>query len=177
MAEAVERGQHGRAVLKPLRHNGQEYSGINVLMLWGAAMEAGYCSPFWMTFKQAKELGAHVRKGERGAPVVYAGTLNKTEEQENGNEEERVIPFMKAYTVFNVEQIEGLARSLLRKPEPVIDPAQRIDHAEAFFAASGADFGMAAIEPFTAAAAITCRCPSSSVSVALKPTMRPWRMS
>ena len=46
-------------VTKPLRHNGQSYSGINVLMLWGAAMDAGFCSPTWMTFKQAKELGAH----------------------------------------------------------------------------------------------------------------------
>jgi len=49
-------------VTKPLRHNGQAYSGINVLMLWGAAMEAGFCSPTWMTFKQAKELGRNARK-------------------------------------------------------------------------------------------------------------------
>ena len=46
---------------------------------------------------------------------------------------------MKAYTVFNVEQIEGLPEHYYAKPEPVIDEAQRIDHADAFFAASGAD--------------------------------------
>jgi len=126
-------------ITKPLRHNGQTYSGINVLMLWGAAVEAGYCSPYWMTFKQAKELGAHVRKGEGGNPVVYANTLTKTEEQENGATEERKIPFMKAYTVFNVEQIEGLPDHYYVKPDPVIDPAQRIAHAEAFFSATGAD--------------------------------------
>jgi antirestriction protein ArdC len=126
-------------ITKPLRHNGQTYSGINVLMLWGAAVEAGYCSPYWMTFKQAKELGAHVRKGEGGNPVVYANTLTKTEEQENGATEERKIPFMKAYTVFNVEQIEGLPEHYYVKPDPVIDPAQRIAHAEAFFSATGAD--------------------------------------
>jgi len=126
-------------ITKPLRHNGQTYSGINVLMLWGAAVEAGYCSPYWMTFKQAKELGAHVRKGEGGNPVVYANTLTKTEEQENGATEERKIPFMKAYTVFNVEQIEGLPDHYYVKPDPVIDPAQRIAHAEAFFGATGAD--------------------------------------
>lgn len=126
-------------IVKPLRHNGMAYSGINVLMLWGAAMEEGFLSPYWMTFKQAKELGAHVRKGERGNPVVYANTIIKTEEQEDGGEEERTIPFMKAYTVFNVEQIEGLPDHYYTKPEPVIDPAQRIDHAEAFFAATGAD--------------------------------------
>lgn len=126
-------------VIKPLRHSGQAYSGINVLMLWGAAMEAGYCSPYWMTYRQAKELGAHVRKGERGNPVVYAGTLNKTEEQDDGTEEERSFRFMKAYTVFNVDQVEGLPDHYYVKPEPVIDSAQRDETADNFFAATGAD--------------------------------------
>jgi hypothetical protein len=58
-----------------------------------------------MTFKQAQELGAHVRKGESGHLVVYANTITKTEEGENGQDEERKIPFMKGYTVFNVEQL------------------------------------------------------------------------
>lgn len=53
-------------ITKPLRHNGMPYNGINVLMLWGASVEAGYLFPYWMTFRQAKELDAHVRKGERG---------------------------------------------------------------------------------------------------------------
>ncbi len=120
-------------IVKPLRHNGQPYNGINVLMLWGASVEAGYLSPYWMTYKQAKQLGAHVTKGERGNLVVYASTITKTEEQENGTEEERQIPFMKGYTVFNVEQIEGLPEHYYAKPDPVIDPSQRIDHADEFF--------------------------------------------
>jgi antirestriction protein ArdC len=126
-------------IVRPLSLNGVAYSGINVLMLWGAALEAGYGSPYWMTFKQAKELGAHVRKGERGNPVVYANTITKTEETEDGSEEERTIPFMKAYTVFNVEQIDGLPEHFYAKPEPIIDPARRMEHADAFFAATGAD--------------------------------------
>ncbi|MCF3932868.1 ssDNA-binding domain-containing protein [Acuticoccus sp. M5D2P5] len=126
-------------IVKPLRHNGMAYSGINVLMLWGAALESGYLSPYWMIFRQAKELGAFVRKGELGNPVVYANTITRTEEQEDGTAEERTIPFMKAYTVFNVEQIEGLPAHYNAKPEPVIDPAARIDHAESFFAATGAN--------------------------------------
>lgn len=126
-------------IVKPLRHNGLPYSGINILMLWGAAMEAGFASPYWMTFRQAMELGAHVRKGEHGNPVVYASTITKTEEQDDGSEEERSIPFMKAYTVFNVEQIDGLPAHYYVRPEPVIDPEQRIGHAETFFAATGAD--------------------------------------
>ncbi|HWJ88725.1 MAG TPA: zincin-like metallopeptidase domain-containing protein [Pelagibacterium sp.] len=119
-------------IVRPLRHNGMAYSGINVLMLWGAAWEAGYNSPYWMTFKQAKELGAHVRKGERGNPVVYANTITRTEE-------ERTIPFMKAYSVFNVEQIDGLADHYYAKVEPVINAAQRIGNADSFVAATGAD--------------------------------------
>lgn len=126
-------------IMRPLRHNGQPYSGINILMLWSASLEGCFGSPYWMTFKQAKSLGAHVRKGERGNPVVYANTITKIEEQDDGSEEERAIPFMKAYTVFNVEQIDGLPEHYYVKPEPVIDPAQRIDHAERFFAATGAD--------------------------------------
>ena len=126
-------------IIKPLRHNGMPYSGINVLMLWGAAMEGGYISPFWMTYRQAAEFGAHVRKGERGNLVVYANTITKTEEQDDGSAEERKIPFMKGYSVFNVEQIDGLPEHFYRKPEPVIDGAERIEHAEAFFAATRAD--------------------------------------
>jgi len=126
-------------IIKPLRHNGMPYSGINVLMLWGAAMEGGYLSPFWMTYRQATEFGAHVRKGERGNLVVYANTITKTEEQDDGSAEERNIPFMKGYSVFNVEQIEGLPEHFYRKPEPVIDGAERIEHAEAFFATTRAD--------------------------------------
>ena len=126
-------------ITKPLRHNGIPYNGINVLMLWGAAAEAGYLSPTWMTFKQAKDMGAGVCKGERGSLVVYANSITKTEEQDDGSEEERTIPFMKGYTVFNVEQIDGLPEAFYAKPEPVIDPAERIAHADAFFAATGAD--------------------------------------
>lgn len=126
-------------IVRPLRHNGLPYSGINVLMLWSAAVESGYASPFWMTFKQAQELGAHVRKGERGHLVVYANTITKTEEGENEQDEERKIPFMKGYTVFNIEQIDGLPEHYAAMPEAVIDAALRIDHAESFVAATGAN--------------------------------------
>ncbi|WP_068240746.1 ArdC family protein, partial [Tritonibacter horizontis] len=132
------RNMEGR-IVKPLRHNGMPYNGINVLMLWAASVEAGYVSPHWMTFKQAKELGANVRKGERGSLVVYANSITKTEEQDDGTEEERKIPFMKGYSVFNVDQIEGLPEQYYAKPEPIIDGVERIAHADAFFAATGAD--------------------------------------
>ena len=127
-------------ITRPLRHNGQPYNGINILMLWSAAVSEGYSAPIWMTFKQAKELGANVRKGEKGELVVYANTITRTEVDENtGEEAEQAIPFMKGYTVFNVEQIEGLPAHYTQLAEPVLDPVQRIEHAESFFAATGAD--------------------------------------
>lgn len=63
----------GQAVVtKPLRHNGIPYHGINVVTLWCEAVEKGYGSPFWFTYKQAQEMSAQVRKGEKSALVVYA---------------------------------------------------------------------------------------------------------
>ena len=127
-------------ITRPLRFNGTPYNGINVLMLWASAVERGFAAPIWMTFKQAKELGGHVRKGEKGSLVVYANTISRTEiDADTGEEEERDIPFMKGYTAFNVEQIEGLPAHFYAVAEPQLDPVERIDHAEAFFAATSAD--------------------------------------
>jgi len=54
-------------ITRPLRANGLAYQGINVLVLWSEAVTKGYSAPIWMTFRQALELNAHVRKGERGS--------------------------------------------------------------------------------------------------------------
>ena len=67
-------------ISRPLRHNGTPYSGINILMLWGASVEHGFTSPNWMTFRQALALNAHVRKSEKGSLVVYANTFTRTED-------------------------------------------------------------------------------------------------
>jgi antirestriction protein ArdC len=108
-------------------------------MLWSAAMAKGYAAPIWMTFKQALDLNAHVRKGEAGSLVVYADKITRTEtDADTGEESERSIPFMKGYTVFNVEQIEGLPEHYYGKPAPRTEAVQRIERAETFFAATGA---------------------------------------
>jgi antirestriction protein ArdC len=126
-------------ITRPLRHNGVAYSGINILMLWASAIEQGFAAPIWMTFKQATELDAHVRKGEKGSLVVYANSITKTEDDGSGNEVEREIPFMKGYTVFNVEQIEGLPAIYYTVPEVKLTTVERIERAEAFFASTRAD--------------------------------------
>jgi antirestriction protein ArdC len=133
-------GDHaGSRVARPLRASGQPYRGINVLMLWSAAMEQGFTTPVWLTFKQALDLKAHVRKGERGSLVVYADRMTRAEtDAESGKETERSIPFLKSYTVFNVEQIAGLPEHFYAKPEPKGENLQRIMRAELFFAATRA---------------------------------------
>jgi antirestriction protein ArdC len=126
-------------ITRPLRANGIPYRGINVVMLWSAAMAKGYAAPQWMTFKQALGLNAHVRKGETGSLVVYASKFTRTETDDGtGEESERDIPFMKGYTVFNVEQIEGLPAQFYPKPEPRSEELLRNQRAEAFFAATKA---------------------------------------
>jgi antirestriction protein ArdC len=128
-------------VTRPLRHRGRPDRGITILMLWSAAVAGGYSAPIWMTFRQAQELGGHVQKGEHGSLVVYANTFTRTDtDAETGEETEQEIPFLKGYTVFNVEQIEGLpAHYYAMAQEPALEPARRDSRAEAFFAATGAD--------------------------------------
>jgi antirestriction protein ArdC len=144
-----------RLPLLPLRQNGAPYRGINVLLLWGDAIEKGFVRNIWMTYKQAAEIGAHVRKGEHGSMVVYADRYVKAEENDKGEEVERSIPFMKAYTVFNVEQIEGLPAHYYEPPAPRDDSRAIVlaEEAEAFFAASGAVFRHGGNRAFYAPAA------------------------
>lgn len=125
-------------ITRPLRHNGEPYRGVNVLMLWSEAMDKGYIAPIWMTFKQALHLKGHVRKGEHGTLVIHADTFTKTGTDDKGEEVEQTIPFMKGYTVFNVEQIDGLPDRYYPKPEPKGEPARLIEEAEAFFKGTGA---------------------------------------
>ena len=126
-------------ITRPLRHNGQAYSGIDILMLWTSAVEQGFTAPIWMTFKQALELNAHVRKAEKGSLVVYANSITKREhDDKTGPDIERELSFLKGYTVFNVEQIEGLPEIYYAKIEPKFSPVERIAHAETFFAGTGA---------------------------------------
>ncbi|MBY3179782.1 DUF1738 domain-containing protein [Rhizobium leguminosarum] len=125
-------------ITRPRRHNGQAYSGMNVLLLWSEGMARGFTSPMWMTFNQALELGAAVRKGETGSTVVFASRFTKSETDGSGNEVDREFPFLKAYSVFNVEQIDGLPDHFHHRPVPVLDRVERIENADRFFRNTGA---------------------------------------
>jgi antirestriction protein ArdC len=125
-------------ITRPLRGNGVPYKGINVLMLWGEAELKGYNCPTWMTYRQAQELGGQVRKGETGSLVVYADRMTRTEKDEQGKLFDREIPFLKGYSVFNCEQVDGLPESFYPRPTPPTSKLARIADAEDFAAHTGA---------------------------------------
>jgi antirestriction protein ArdC len=121
---------------------GRTYSGVNVLLLWGAVIEHGHPSQSWLTFRQAQEAGGCVRKGERGVTVVYADRfIPKGEAERAAREDEsaRAVPFLKRFTVFNVAQCEGLRPGLAADPEPLPE-CEIVPVAEALIKASKADF-------------------------------------
>jgi antirestriction protein ArdC len=123
----------------PLRHNGQGYRGINVLILWGQAQEAGYASPYWMTYRQALVLGGQVRKGERSTQVVYYGTAAKDSEPEQGEDGKKLFRFIRTYNVFNAGQIDELPQRFYAGQPAAAPVAERIPELEAFVNRTGAD--------------------------------------
>jgi antirestriction protein ArdC len=90
---------------------GRQYSGVNVLILWEAAIDRGFTGQGWLTFRQALSLGSHVRKGERCTTVVYADRFVPNDEKRRAaetGEDAQAIPFLKRFTVFNIDQCEDL---------------------------------------------------------------------
>jgi antirestriction protein ArdC len=98
------------------------YRGINVFLL----AFAGYGSQFWLTFNQAKQLGGNVRKGEHGTKIVFWKCNHYETETEDGGTEERKSAFLRYYTVFNLEQTEGLSALLTLPPAFPIESAEEI---------------------------------------------------
>ena len=126
-------------VSRPLRFNAVPYRGINVVLLWMSALRRHFTSPLWMTYRQAAELGGQVRRGETGSLVVYADTFTRREAGDDGEEQEVAVPFLKSYSVFNSDQIDGLPPRYYAQATQPPNAAERIEHAERFFAYTGAD--------------------------------------
>jgi antirestriction protein ArdC len=100
---------------------GRQYSGVNVLILWGAVIEHGFAGQSWLTFRQALSLGGHVRKGERGTTVVYADRFVPQDEKRRADEtgdEAQAIPFLKRFTVFNSDQCDELPDGIATAAPP-----------------------------------------------------------
>ena len=120
----------------------RSYSGINVLILWGAVIEHGFPGQGWLTFRQALSLGGHVRKGERGTTVVYADRFTPEDEKRRAfeaGEEAQAIPFLKRFTVFNTAQCDGLPDDI-EATVPPPPPGMIEPQVEALIKATGIDF-------------------------------------
>ncbi len=126
---------------------GRAYSGINVLILWGAVISHDFPNQGWLTFRQALSLGGHVRKGACGTAIVYADRFVPDHERRRARQtgdEAQAIPFLKRFTVFNVAQCDGLPENLVASVPPqgsglpvpgLIEPT-----VDALIRASGIDF-------------------------------------
>jgi len=132
----------------------RRYSGINVLILWGAVIERGFAGQSWLTFRQALSLGGHVRKGERGTTVVYADRFVPKDEKRRAREdggEAQAIPFLKRFTVFNTDQCEDLPAEIATAapppPQGLIEPT-----VEALIKATGITFHIGGDRAFYAPA-------------------------
>ncbi|MCW6531320.1 zincin-like metallopeptidase domain-containing protein [Sphingomonas sp. MMSM20] len=129
---------------------GRSYSGVNVLLLWGAVIAHGYPSQSWLTFRQAREAGGSVIKGERGQTVVYADRFIPEAEKAKAaasGEDAKAVPFLKRFTVFNIAQCEGLRPGFALDPAPLPE-REIVPVAEEVIAASGVDFRIGGSKAF-----------------------------
>jgi len=118
----------------------RHYSGINILILWDAVIKHGFASQEWLTFRQALFLGGYVRKGEHGTVICYADNFIPKDERERARAEgddPSAVPFLKRFTVFNVDQCDGLPAQIVPPPRLPSEFEPSPD-ADALIAATGA---------------------------------------
>lgn len=128
----------------------RRYSGINILILWGAVIEKGFRGQNWLTFRQALALGGCVRRGEKGTSVCYADRFipkGEIERAAKTGDDPNAVPFLKRFTVFNVDQCDGLPPTVFAGTEPLPE-REVIPHAERLIAATGADFRIGGARAF-----------------------------
>ena len=110
----------------------RDYNGINTLLLWLEQREKGYATGDWLSFKQARQIGGNVRKGEKGTRIVFFKKIDKEIENKAGEAEIKQILMAKYSYVFNTAQIDGIEREKLEALQQEHMAAQEIlDHSEA----------------------------------------------
>ena len=119
-------------------HSKRPYHGANVIQLWMNQTAFGYPTAEWVSFKQALEFGGSVRKGEHGVPIFFVSSIEREEKNRQGEDVTRRIPFLKAYTVFNVAQCDGLPA---RELASVRSEFERLENVETYLRAVGAKVG------------------------------------
>lgn len=128
-------GEGGR----PLRHEGTPYNGINCLWLWTIADARGYRSRYWMTARQADELGARVRRKADPSMSIYASSFRKAGQPGSmGEATGQLVRFLRHYIVYNADEIEGLPDYYYARDVPPTPSllSQRQDAIDAFLGSS-----------------------------------------
>lgn len=85
----------------------KQYSGINILILWAQMMRKRYTTNGWLTFKQVHKMRGHVIKGEQGTRCFYYDLVEVKDDDNEDNEELKLVPYTKCFVVFNLDQISG----------------------------------------------------------------------
>lgn len=101
------------------------YRGINYFLL----ALAPYRDSRWLSFRQAKELGGHVRRGEEATLVIFWKRWEVGDETQDERQRKRSVPLLRHYFVFNAEQCDGIRLPPLDAPVEVTNP-QKIEAAE-----------------------------------------------
>ena len=136
------------------------YSGCNVILLW-LARNRGWATPRFLTFKQAQEAGGHVRKGEHGTKVYFVKQL-QVKDRDGEDADARLIPMMREYTVFNIDQCDGLPESITHgKPMRVRNPDTRDVIPTNFYVLPARTSARARAKPTMCRAKTSSRCQPS----------------
>ncbi len=117
--------------------SGRTYSGVNVFYLMAVAMNEGWDSNDWFTYKGAKKAGGSVKKGEKSKAVVVYWNFTEVENKDTGKK--KTIPFIRYSPVFNREQCEDVAELEKEKFIPLSED-ERMAELEKFIKDSGANF-------------------------------------
>jgi antirestriction protein ArdC len=140
------------------------YRGINTILLGLEAFCRGYTTHQWLTFRQAQQLGGHVRKGERSSSIIYyeLRLVEKVESEspaDGEDSEKRRLPLLKVFHVFNLDQLDGLPQEYRAASDkgPAWEPSEV---AERIIECSGAEIRNGGFRAFYSPPTIssTCRC-------------------
>lgn len=143
-----EQDTTGVPVIPSNASSGNVFHGVNVINLWVEQHRRGFSSPLWMSFKQAKEAGGSVRKGEKGSRVIFYKTLEKETDQtdDNGEAVTETVPMLKSSTLFNLDQIENVDHLRdVERPRYDFTPVEIGEH---LIDASGVPLSHGGVTPF-----------------------------
>jgi len=118
--------------------SGKAYRGINRLLLAMISGIKGYSNPAWATYDQWANLGGNVRKGEKAAKIIFFSQAKDKKAEKAG--EDKVYQFARAYSVFNVEQVEGI--DIIASDDILVSDNQKIEACESRIIATQAKYSI-----------------------------------